>query len=41
MVGVGRIAVQHLIVGDQALGALGEKNLVAKFHRLLRLAPLD
>src|SRR5260370_35980276 len=41
MVGVERIAVQRLIVGDQALGALGEENLVAKFHRLLRLAPLD
>src|SRR6266849_9636761 len=41
MVGVERIAVQHLIVGDQTLGALGQKNLVAKFHRFLRLAPLD
>jgi len=35
VVGVGRIAVQHLIVGGQALGALGEENLVSKFHRLL------
>src|SRR6266498_983821 len=41
MVGVGGIAIQHLIVGDQALGAFSEENLVTKFHRLLRLAALD
>ena len=35
------IAAQHLVLGDQATGALGEKNLVAELHRCLHLAALD
>src|ERR1035437_1652894 len=38
---VGGIAVQNLIVGDQALGTLGQEDLVTEFHRLALLAPLD
>ena len=38
MDGVGGIALQHLIVGDQAPRALGQENLVAEFHRFPRLA---
>jgi hypothetical protein len=41
LVGVNRVALQHAVVGDQALGALGQENLVTEFHRLQRLAPLD
>src|SRR6266436_4622200 len=41
LVAVGGVPLQHLVVGDQALGALGQENLVAEFHRFLRLAPLD
>src|ERR1019366_5061992 len=39
--GVGGIAVQNLIVGDQALGTLGQEDLVTELHRLALLAPLD
>src|ERR1017187_7443107 len=38
---VGGIAVQNLIVGDQALGTLGQEDLVTELHRLALLAPLD
>src|ERR1017187_3687661 len=38
---VGEIAVQNLIVGDQALGTLGQEDLVTELHRLALLAPLD
>lgn len=38
---VGRIAAQNLIVGDQALGTLRQKDLVAELHRLAMLAPFD
>src|SRR5712691_11960240 len=41
MVGVGGIPLQHPVVGDQALSTLSQENLVAEFHRLLSLAPLD
>src|ERR1039457_6348230 len=39
--GIGGIAGQNLIVGDQALGTLGQEDLVTEFHRLALLAPLD
>src|SRR5207302_1558212 len=39
--GIGRVSLQYLIVSDQALCALCQENLVAKFHWLSRLAPLD
>src|SRR5260370_28738609 len=39
--GIGGIAVQNLIVGDQALSALGQEDLVTEFHRLTLLTPLD
>jgi hypothetical protein len=38
---IGLVSLQHLVVGDQTLSALRQENLVAKFHRLARLAPLD
>ena len=41
MVGVGGVPLQHPVVGDQALGTLSQKNLVAEFHRFPRLAPFD
>ena len=41
MVGVGGVPLQHPVVGDQSLGAHGQENLVAEFHRFLSLAPLD
>jgi hypothetical protein len=41
MVGVGGVSLQHKVVGDQSLGALGQENLAAEFHRFLSLAPLD
>src|ERR1035438_340190 len=34
---VGGIAVQNLIVGDQALGTLGQEDLVTELHRLAML----
>ena len=41
LVAVGRIALQHLVVGDQTLRALGQEDLVPEFHRLAFLASLD
>ena len=41
MDGIRRVSLQYLVVGDQALSALCQKNLVAKFHWLPRLATLD
>src|SRR5439155_17261890 len=41
LVAVGRIALQLLVVGDQALRALGQEDLVPEFHRLAFLASLD
>ena len=38
---VGGIALQHLIVGDQALGAFRQEHLVTELYRLARLAALD
>ena len=38
---VGRIALQHLILRDQALRALGEEHLVAELDRRSHLAAFD
>jgi len=37
----GWVSLQQLVAGDQTLSALRQENLVAKFHRLARLAPRD
>ena len=39
--GVGGVALQHLVVGDQTLGALGQEHLVTELHRLAHFASLD
>ena len=41
MIAIDRIPLQHSIVGNQALSTLGQEDLVAEFHRLQCLAPLD
>src|SRR5208282_5577081 len=41
MVGIGRVSFQYLVVSDQALTTLCQEDLVAEFHWLARLAPLD
>lgn len=41
MVAVGGVALQHLVVGDQALCTLGQEDLVAEFYWLENFAPLD
>src|SRR5579864_6867094 len=38
---VHRISLEHLILGDQSLGAFGEKYLVAELDRRTHLAALD
>jgi hypothetical protein len=38
---VGRVSFQHLILGNQASGAFGEKYLVTEFHWRAHLATLD
>ena len=41
MILVGRVAVEHLILGDETPGAFGEEDLVTKLDRGLHLAALD
>src|SRR5207247_7841387 len=41
LIGVGGIAFQNLIVGDQAFGTLGQEDLVTELHRRTLFAPLD
>jgi len=41
MIAIDRIPLQHSIVGNQAMSTLGQEDLVAEFHRLQCLAPLD
>src|SRR5689334_13829836 len=36
-----RVALEHVILSDQTLGAFGEKHLVAELDRRAHLAPLD
>src|SRR6201981_958589 len=38
---VGRVSLEHVILGDQSLGAFGEKHLVAEFDRRAHFAALD
>src|SRR5262249_4948123 len=41
MIFVGRISVQDTVLRDQAMSTLGQKDLVAKFDRLVRLPALN
>src|SRR5689334_11038655 len=41
LAGIGGIAVQHLVVGDQALRAFRQKHFVTELYRFARLAALD
>ena len=41
MVFIGGIAIQDSILCDEAVSALGQKNLVAELDRFIRLAALD
>jgi hypothetical protein len=34
LIAIGRISIQHSMVGYQALSAFGKENLVAEFQRL-------
>ena len=41
LAGISRIAVQHLIVGDQALCTFRQKHFVTELYRFAHLAALD
>ena len=41
MIFVRRISIQDAVLGDQTMSALGQKDFVAKFDRLVHLAALN
>ena len=41
VIAIDGIPLQHSILGNQAMSTLGQENLVAEFHWLQGLAPLD